>query len=316
MQILSNTNSFRGVFTALVTPFLPDGSIDFKNYERLLERQIAAGINGVVPCGTTGESPTLTSGEKMQLVETAVRICKGQTLVVAGTGSNNTAKTIKDSKAACEAGADALLVVTPYYNKPSQAGLEEHFRAVADASSVPIILYNVPGRTNVSLAPATVAKLATHARIVAIKEATGNLALLMEMRAAVNAVIGKKSFDFLSGDDPTFWPFLASGGHGCISVASNVLPRSLRMIYEDWNEGRIGSGLALHEKLAAFFNVLFIEANPVPVKTLLSWQKHMSADVRLPLVGLTAESATKLKQTWETLLPHLRDDRPREDIHG
>ena len=316
MQILSNTKSFRGVFTALVTPFLPNGSIDWKSYEQLLERQLAAGIDGVVPCGTTGESPTLTSEEKRQLVEATVKVCRGRCLVVAGTGSNDTVKTVKDSLAACEAGADALLVVTPYYNKPSQAGLEAHFRAVADAVSAPVILYNVPGRTNVSLTPSTVAKLAVHSRIVAIKEATGNLALLMEMKTAVAAAAPKKSFDFLSGDDPTFWPFLASGGHGCISVASNVLPRSLRMIYEDWNEGRIGSGLALHEKLAAFFNILFIEANPVPVKTLLSWQKHMGADVRLPLAALMPESATKLKQTWESLLPHLRDDRPREDIHG
>jgi 4-hydroxy-tetrahydrodipicolinate synthase len=316
MQILSNTKSFKGVFTALVTPFLPDGSIDFKAYERLLDDQLHAGVQGVVPCGTTGESPVLTSDEKRQLIEIAVRKCAGRALVVAGTGSNDTLKAIHDSKRASEAGADALLVVTPYYNKPSQAGLEAHFRAVADECSSPVILYNVPGRTGVSIAPDTVAKLAKHPRIVGIKEATGNLALLVEMRAAVAAAIGERPFYFLSGDDVTYWPFLACGGHGVISVASNVLPRCLRMMWEDWNEGRVGNGLALHGKLSPFFNALFVESNPVPVKALLAWKNRMNAKVRLPLTEIAPENAAKLRQVWDSILPHLREDRPREDIHG
>jgi 4-hydroxy-tetrahydrodipicolinate synthase len=315
MQILSNTKSFKGVFTALVTPFSDDGSVDWKSYEQLLERQLAGGVDGVVPCGTTGESPTLTSADKKQLVERAVKRCKGHALVIAGTGSNDTAKTLLDSKVASEAGADALLVVTPYYNKPSQSGLEAHFRAVADSSNAPIILYNVPGRTNVSLAPATVGKLAHHPNIIGIKEASGNLSLLVEMRMAV-AKATSKPFYFLSGDDPTFWPFLACGGHGVISVASNVLPRCMRMLFEDWNEGRIGSGLALHERLVEFFNALFIESNPVPVKTLLSWQKHMTDTVRLPLAAMQPENISKLRHAWSALLPHLQQDRPREDVHG
>lgn len=315
MQILSSTKSFRGVFTALVTPFLPDGSVDWKAYERLLDQQLNGGVHGVVPCGTTAETPVLSEDEKRKLIEIAVSKCKGRALVIAGTGSNDTAKTIKDSKTACELGVDGLLVVTPYYNKPTQAGMEAHFKAVADESSVPVILYNVPGRTNVSMTASTVAKLAKHPRIVGIKEATGNLALLVEMRMSV-AEATNKPFDFLTGDDPTYWPFLACGGNGVISVASNVLPRCMRMIYEDWNEGRTGSGLALFEKLSAFFNVLFIEPNPVPVKALMSWQGRMGANVRLPLVEMAPESAKKVKQVWEALLPHLRDDRPREDIHG
>ncbi|MBI3558706.1 MAG: 4-hydroxy-tetrahydrodipicolinate synthase, partial [Deltaproteobacteria bacterium] len=177
MQILSKENSrpvFRGIYTALVTPFLPDGSLDMKNYERLLDAQLAGGVHGVIPCGTTGESPVLSAEEKMLLIKTAAKKCKGRALVVAGTGSNDTHKTVQDSLAACEAGVDGLLVVTPYYNKPTQAGLEAHFRAVADSSTAPVILYNVPGRTGVSLAPTTVAKLSTHPRITGIKEATGN----------------------------------------------------------------------------------------------------------------------------------------------
>lgn len=315
MQILSNTKSFRGVYTAIVTPFLPDGSVDWKAYDRLLDQQIAGGVHGVVPCGTTGESPVLATEEKRQLIAKAVEKCKGRALVIAGTGSNDTAKAIKDTKMASEVGADAVLVVTPYYNKPSQAGMEAHFKAVADESSVPVILYNVPGRTNVSMTAATVAKLAMHSRIVGIKEATGNLALLMEMRSAVAAATNKP-FEFLSGDDPTFWPFLACGGHGVISVASNVLPRCMRMLYEDWHEGRMGSGLALHEKLSEFFNVLFVEPNPVPIKALMSWHGRMSPKTRLPLVDMTQDNAAKVKKCWESLLPHLREDRPREDIHG
>jgi 4-hydroxy-tetrahydrodipicolinate synthase len=317
MQILSNESSkkFEGVFTALVTPFLPDGAIDWKSYERLLDGQLASGVHGVVPCGTTGEAPTLSSEEKRALVEKAVSKCGDRALVIAGTGGNDTAATIRDSKAACTAGADAILVVTPYYNKPSQAGLEAHFRAVADESSVPVILYNVPSRTAVSLAPATVARLATHPQVVGIKEATGNLSLLAEMRAAVGAKT-TKPFYFLSGDDVTYWPFLACGGQGVISVASNILPSCLRMMFEDWKEGRIGSGLALHEKLAAFFGSLFIEANPVPVKTVLSWLNKMNPGTRLPLVALEPGNAEKLKASWMSLLPHLRNDRPREDLRG
>jgi len=318
MQILSNMNSFKGVYTALVTPFLPDGSLDWRNYEALLDRQLQGQVHGVVPCGTTGESPTLSSDEKKRLIEIAVKKCGSKALVIAGTGSNDTTRTIHDSRIAEDCGAHALLVVTPYYNKPSQRGLEAHFTAVAEAVKTPVILYNVPGRTNVSLTAATVAKLSKHPRIVGIKEATGNLTLLTEMRNAVqtDGAGAKKPFYFLSGDDPTFWPFLACGGDGVISVSSNVLPNCMRVMFEDWNEGRIGSGLSLHEKLGAFFNALFIEANPVPVKALMHWLGLMEATVRLPLADILPENAEKLRKVWESVLPHLRNDHAREDLHG
>jgi 4-hydroxy-tetrahydrodipicolinate synthase len=316
MQILSNTNSFSGIFTALVTPFHPDGTVDRMSYEALIDSQLAAGVRGVVPCGTTGEAPTLVEEEKVLLVEIAARKCKGRALVVAGTGSNDTKKTIRASLEACKAGADALLIVTPYYNKPSQLGMEAHFRAIADTVSVPIILYNVPGRTGVSLTSTTVAKLAQHPRIIGIKEATGNLSLFTEMRTAVAERAPDKAFYFLSGDDPTFWPFLACGGDGVISVASNVVPNCLRVMHEDWNEGRVGTGLALHDKLSAFFNLLFVEANPVPVKALLHRLGKMNSIVRPPLAEVLPENAAKLFKAWDALLPHLREDKPRENIHG
>ncbi|MEW6058398.1 MAG: 4-hydroxy-tetrahydrodipicolinate synthase [Bdellovibrionota bacterium] len=316
MQILSNTNSFKGIFTAIVTPFSPDGSIDWRGYERLVDLQLDGGVHGIVSCGTTGESPTLSSEEKQSLIEFTVRKCAKRALVIAGTGGNETQKTVLDSKKAAQAGADAVLVVTPYYNKPSQAGLEAHFKAVADECPVPVILYNVPGRTGVSLAADTVGKLSQHPQIVGIKEATGNLNLLTEMKAAVAARPSSKPFYFLSGDDPTFWPFLACGGDGVISVASNILPRCMRVMYEDWNEGRIGGGLSLHERLLAFFNTLFIEPNPVPVKAVLSWEHQTHPRVRLPLVEMQQENGEKLKAVWNALLPHLKKDRPREDLHG
>lgn len=306
MQTSSNTSSFRGVFTAIVTPFLDNGEIDWKNYEKLLDFQLTGGVHGIIPCGTTGESPTLSGDEKAKLVEIAVERCRGKARVIAGTGSNDTKATIDNSKRACAAGADALLVVTPYYNKPSQAGLEAHFRAVADASPAPVILYNVPGRTGVSLAAATVAKLAAHPKIVGIKEATGNLGLLSEMRTAVRAAVPAKSFVFLSGDDITFWPFMACGGDGVISVASNVLPRGMRRLFDASEARRLESGLALHEQLSAFFNGLFIEANPGPVKHVLSWTQEINDRPRLPLVPVQPDTSQKLKKIWSALPAEMR----------
>lgn len=310
--------SFKGIYTALVTPFLPDGAIDWKSYEALLEAQLRGQVHGIVVCGTTAESPTLAIEEKRDLIKMAVQKCRSRAFVVAGTGSNDTMKTIRDSQAACQLGVDALLVVTPYYNKPSQAGLEAHFNTVANECSAPIVLYNVPGRTGVSLAATTVAKLARHPRIVGIKEATGNMALMSEMKVAVDTALAgtKRHFSFLSGDDVTFLPFLACGGDGIISVASNVLPNCMRMLFEDWMEGRVGSAQALHDKLTLFFNALFIEPNPVPTKAILSWNEKMGSNVRLPLVEMQPENAKKVKQVWDALLAHLKADRPREDIHG
>ncbi len=316
MRILSKENCFRGIYTALVTPFTSEGAIDHDAWDALLKAQLRAGVHGVVPCGTTGESPTLSNGEKLVLIQSAVKACvptKGKTAVVAGTGTNDTRETCEFTAQVSELGVDACLVVTPYYNKPSQAGLERHFKFVADASKVPIILYNVPGRTGVSLTPATVARLATHPNIAGIKEASGDLNLFMRMRAAVGQET-KRAFYFLSGDDPTFWPFLAMGGDGMISVASNVVPGCMRMIFENWNEGRTGAGFALFEKLHPLLRNLFIEANPVPLKQILSYIGKATSIVRPPLAPLSPENAAKLKAVWDALLPHLKEDRPREEL--
>jgi 4-hydroxy-tetrahydrodipicolinate synthase len=313
MQTSSKKSSkqFEGVYTALVTPFLADSTVDWKSYDSFIDEQLAAKVHGVVPCGTTGESPTLTSDEKAKLIEIAVKKCKGKAFVIAGTGSNDTAATIEASKKACALGVDGLLIVTPYYNKPSQTAMQAHFLAVAEASSVPIILYNVPGRTGVSLSADTVAKLAQHPKIVGIKEASANMALLSEMRVAVAAATSKP-FTFLSGDDVTYWPFLACGGDGVISVASNVLPGCMRLLLECWQDSKLDEGLLLHEKLSAFFNVLFIEANPVPIKALLAYENRMTAKTRMPLGEIAPENFEKLKRVWTALPAPIRNDRIAE----
>ena len=216
----------KGVFTALISPFLSDGSLDLPSYRKILEDQAAAKVTGVVPCGTTGESPTLSSSEKQTLIKTALEVLKGTGIkVLAGTGANNTAETIQLSKWASDQGVDGLLVVTPYYNKPSQAGMIEHFHAVANAVNCELMLYNVPGRTGVSLSPETISKLAEHPRIRSLKEATGDVALTCE----ILDVLGKKKqkLDILSGDDATYLPLLSIGAVGVVSVASNLFPREM-----------------------------------------------------------------------------------------
>lgn len=302
---------FSGVFTALVTPFLRESSltpsIDWKGYEHLLRMQIKGGIQGIVPCGTTGESPTLTKAEKQKLIEKTVEICASapsKPLVIAGTGSNNTADTVENSKLACSLGADALLVVVPYYNKPSQAGLNAHFQVVAEASTKPVFLYNVPGRTGISLSPATVAQLAQHPNIIGIKEASGNLALLTEMRRALQER-DIRDFTFLTGDDPTFLPFISCGGDGVISVASNLIPSTFVQL---WKLGmqRNPEALLLFESLIEFLNILFVEANPIPCKSLLAWSGHIEEMFRLPLVALAPENAQKVKNIWAKLPSEVR----------
>ncbi len=300
---------FSGVFTAITTPFLKESSIapsiDWKGYEHLLRMQIKGGVQGIVPCGTTGESPTLTKVEKQKLIEKTVEHCGSagphKPLVIAGTGSNNTADTVENSKIACGLGVDALLVVVPYYNKPSQAGMNAHFQVVAEASTKPIFLYNVPGRTGISLTPATVAQLAQHPNIIGIKEASGNLALFSEMRQALR-LRDINDFVFLTGDDPTLLPFMACGGDGVISVASNLIPSTFVKLCQ-MAKKMDPEALPLFESLIDFLNILFVEANPVPCKSLLAWTGHIEEVFRLPLVGLSPDNAQKVKSLW-TKLPH------------
>lgn len=316
MKVLSKTKIFKGVYSALPTPFNDDDSIDFSSWEKLIDQQIKAKVHGIVPCGTTGESPALNEDEKFELIERAVKKCRGTELqVIAGTGSNNTQDTVKTSKMAEKLGADACLVVTPYYNKPTQEGLLLHFNEVAEHA--PVILYNVPSRTSVSLAVPTVVKLSAHKNIVGIKEATGNLALFTEMKIEVaKNMKTPKPFCFLTGDDPTLWSFFASSGDGVISVASNLLPRCIRMIFEDWSEGRVGAGYKLFEHLFPLLQNLFIETNPVPVKYLMQKRGIIPAKARLPLSPLSKANEEKLLTTWNDLLDHLKNDQPREDLRG
>jgi len=282
----------RGVWTALITPF-KGTEIDFEAYAKLLDRQRAAGVTGVIPCGTTGESPTLTSAEKKKLITTAVATLKGSGVkVFAGTGGNNTADTIEFSRWASENGVDGLLLVTPFYNKPSQAGLEAHFRAVADAVKCEVMLYNVPGRTGVGFTPETISSLAKHPRITSIKEASGNVAFGCEVMDRLRADHHKMTL--LAGDDAIFLPLLAVGATGVVSVASNLFPRAMVAIQNAMDAGRLSEAREIHQRFYPLFRDLFIEANPVPIKYAMSRLKWCEPAVRLPLAALTQASADKV----------------------
>lgn len=281
---------FKGVFTALVTPF-KQGQVDLASLEKLVKFQLQNGVNGFVINGTTAESPTLSFQEVSEIFKN-VRNWVGKNVpLIMGTGSNSTAKTIEDTKKAKELGADAVLVVVPYYNKPPQRGLEQHFRAVAQATTLPVILYNVPGRTITSLDPETVKNIAVEKNVIGIKEATGKV----EISQKIIELIGN-SFVMLSGDDGTYVEFLGIGGHGVISVASHILPRQ----FADWTmlakSGKIEQARAEIKKYAKVIDLLFIEANPIPVKKALQLMGILtSSECRLPLVELENKYTELLK---------------------
>jgi 4-hydroxy-tetrahydrodipicolinate synthase len=269
---------FRGTFTALVTPFR-NGGIDASAFEKLIESQIAAGISGVVAVGTTGESPTLSHEERRELIRLAVATTKKHCQVLAGTGSNATQHAVADTKMAEKLGADGALLVAPYYNKPSQEGLFRHFKTIADATALPIMLYNIPGRCGVDIAPDTVTRLAKECRnIVTIKEASGSVERVSELRARL-----PESFTILSGDDSLTLPFMSVGAVGVVSVASNLFPAEVCALVGAYECGNAKLALNLHRKMFPLFMDLFIEPNPVPVKTALGWRGAMSGEVRLPL---------------------------------
>jgi 4-hydroxy-tetrahydrodipicolinate synthase len=284
----------RGIYTALVTPFTSRGELDLAAYKRILDDQVAAGVAGVVPCGTTGETPTLSTDEKKTLIQTAIAALKGTGVkVMAGTGGNSTAETIEMSRWASDAGADALLIVTPYYNKPSQAGLEAHFRAVADTVKCEIMLYNVPGRTGVSLMAETIVNLAKHPRITALKEATGNVAFSSEILDQLDAA-GEK-LDILSGDDATFLPMLSAGCVGVVSVSSNLFPRAMVAIQKHLEAGNIAEAQKVHRRFYPLFRDLFIDSNPVPIKHAMGLAGFCDAGLRAPLVRMNATHTAKLE---------------------
>ena len=286
----------RGIWTALITPFNRQNELDLDSFRKLLQDQRDAGIAGVIPCGTTGEAPTLTLEEKKTLIQVAVDELKGShTHVFAGTGTNNTQDTLELSVWAAKAGAQGVLLITPYYNKPSQAGLEAHFRKVADAVSCEVMLYNVPARTGVSLTPQTVVNLAGHPRIRSLKEASGNPAVTSAVIDRLTAA--KLQLDILSGDDPTFLPLLSVGAVGVVSVASNLFPRAMIEIQNKFEAGKVLDAQTLHQKFYPLFRDLFLDSNPVPLKHAMAFAGFGSAQVRLPLVGLSPENARQLDQS-------------------
>jgi 4-hydroxy-tetrahydrodipicolinate synthase len=288
----------RGVYTALITPFDASGKIDWPTFRRLLQEQADAGVTGVIPCGTTGETPVLTVDEKKALVTTSLQILKGSGVkVLAGTGSNNTSESIEHSRWASDLGTDGVLIVTPYYNKPSQAGLEAHFRAIADAVSCEVMLYNVPARTGISLTAATVTTLATHPRIRSLKEATGNVAFASEIIDA--AKLAGVPLDLLAGDDSTFLPLLSIGAVGVVSVASNLFPRAMVSMQRFMEEGKLHEAKAVHQKYYPLFRDLFIDSNPVPVKFAMELVGLCGPLVRAPLAPLSTANADTLRQSLE-----------------
>lgn len=268
---------FKGVITALITP-LRDGKVDEAAFVQLLERQIAAGIHGVVPMGTTGESATLHPEEHKRVVEICVATAAGRIRVIAGAGASATDKAIDFARHAKTVGADGVLIVTPYYNRPSQAGLALHFEAIADAVQIPILLYNVPGRTGVDMTNETVAKLAAHPNIVGIKDATGDIGRVSWMRANIGG-----QFDLISGDDPSYLGYAASGGVGVISVTSNVAPEGMVALHDAIQAGDLESARLWQDRLIGLHKALFLDNSPSPTKYALSRLGLCSDEVRLPL---------------------------------
>ena len=280
---------FKGSITALITPFR-GGKVDEKAFASLIDWQIGQGTNGLVPCGTTGESPTLSHEEHMRVVELCVESAKGRVPVIAGTGSNSTDEAIMLTRHAKEAGASAALVVTPYYNKPTQEGLFRHFKAIHDAVDLPILIYNIPGRSVVDMTVATMARLAELKNIVGVKDATSDLVRPLRTRLAI-----KKEFCQLSGEDATVVPFLAQGGVGCISVTANIAPKLCADLHKAWAKGDMKTVHALNDKLLPVHDAMFIETNPAPVKYAASLLGLCTGELRLPLVEVTEASKTKIK---------------------
>ncbi len=286
---------FEGIYVAIPTPF-KNGKVDEEALRGHIEFLIENGVDGIVPCGTTGESATLSYEEHEEVIAITIDQCKGRVKVIAGTGSNSTEEAIRLTKFAEEVKADGALLITPYYNKPNQEGLYLHFKAVAEAVSIPIVLYNVPGRTGVNMLPETVARLSEIENIVAIKEATGNTNVTTEI---VN-LCGDR-ITVLSGDDLTFFPLLSVGAKGVISVTANVVPDKMVEMYKKFVEGDIKGAMELHHWLYPLSKVLFIDTNPIPVKTALSFMGKMEKEFRLPLCPTTPEKEEKIKEVLTKL---------------
>ena len=302
---------FTGTGTALVTPFRRDGSLDEPKLRALIKRQIDAGIDFLVPCGTTGESPTLTHEEHLRVVEVAVELAKGRVPVLAGAGGYNTAEVIALARELAAIGADGILSVTPYYNKPTQEGLYQHYRAIAAATSLPILLYSVQGRTGVNIEPATVRRLSAIENIVGIKEASGNVS---QMAAILNVV--PEGFIVLSGDDAITLPIISLGGRGVISVVSNEIPADMARLTHLALGGDFQAALQIHRRVHPLMEVNFVESNPIPVKAAMAHMGLLEAVWRLPLVAPKTENEARIRSVLESLELIDTTTLPRESVHA
>ncbi len=285
--------SLRGSMTALITPF-SQGAVDEKAFQRFCDWQIAEGTDALVPTGTTGESATLDYDEHKRVIVLCIEVAKGRVPVIAGTGSNATSEAIEMTLFAQQAGADAALIVTPYYNKPTQEGMVQHFKAIHDATDIPILLYNVPGRTAVDLSAESVARLAELPRIVGIKDASNDL-----NRPAKTRILVGEDFVQLSGEDASIIPFLGNGGHGCISVTANVAPRLLAELHDSWQAGEIAHARAINDRLMPLHGALFAETSPSPAKYATQLLGMTDAEVRLPLVEIGTETQGKVRSAMQ-----------------
>jgi 4-hydroxy-tetrahydrodipicolinate synthase len=281
---------FHGSMVALVTPMRADGGIDEESFSRLIEWQIAEGTQGIIPVGTTGESPTLTHEEHKRVVELAIEVARRRIPVIAGAGSNSTAEAIHLAQHAKKAGADAVLVVTPYYNKPTQDGLFRHYTAIADTADIPIFIYNIPGRSVIDMSVETMARLAKHKNIVGVKDSTANLIRPLHTTRAC----GEK-FIQMSGEDHTVLAYLASGGHGCISVTANIAPRLCAEMHLAWAAGDVKQAMAIQARLVPLHDAMFVESNPGPVKYAASLLGFGTPTSRLPMAPIADATAEKVR---------------------
>ena len=286
---------FSGSIVAIVTPFR-NGKVDERAFGDLIEWQIANGTNGIVPCGTTGESATLTHDEHHRVIRLSVEVVKGRVPVIAGTGSNSTDEAISLTRHAKEAGADGALLITPYYNKPTQEGLYRHYKAVAEAVDMPLVLYNIPGRTGVNMLPTTVARLAVMKNIVGIKEGSGSV----QQASEIAQTCGDR-LTVLSGDDPLTLPMMAVGAKGVITVTANVMPKEMAQLVASFQAGRIDEARRIHFALSALFAALFYETNPIPVKEALGMMGKIDPELRLPLCAMSADNRNQLTRVLKEM---------------
>jgi len=294
---MSRLKTFRGTGTALVTPFKKDGTVDDEALRKLVDHQIAGGVEAIIPIGTTGESPSISPDEHRRILEIVIARSNGRAKIFAGSGSNYTNKAIELTRLARELGADAAILVAPYYNKPTQEGYYQHYKAVADAVDIPLIVYNVPGRTGGNITASTTLRMAEEIpSVIAVKEASGNISQIMEI-----ARNRPKNFSLLSGDDALTLPILSVGGDGCISVVANEIPRDFSEMVRAGLSGNWKKALRLHNKLLPLMNANFIETNPIPVKAALAMMGMINEVYRLPLVPMAAKNRKVLKEILHDL---------------